>query len=513
MLFALTGLFSAGLLGCEQVINPSPFPKSASPTAEPLRTLVATVPPSTPQDVMILSVEENGYAHLFVFSPATSTFTRITSGQWNDITPALSPDGKSVAFASDRGGHWDIYVLDLLNGQVSQLTNTPEYDSSPTWSPDLAWIAFETYQNGSLDIAILSLIEPDKAAILLTDDSASEHSPAWAPNGREIAFVSDSGGNADIWIADLNKTDNRFADLSNSPQAADSHPIWSPDGSHLAWGSSSQGTDYDGIYVWDAGEPERPASWVGSGDWPAWNSAGNEIATMVNAANEQLLTAFTLHGQPVLLPTPLPGHLRGLAWPKLQMAEPLPESMRAAASETPQPLSQAPITPEAGVPAKRWYVVPLPDVDAPYPEMHVLADQSFAALRKRVIAEAGWDALASLENAYVPLTTALDPGLLRSAFAGQGNAILLGEGLRATAHEVLTLNPPEFRRTEAQRLGLDPLARLAVVREADRGHASEPDHRRHVHPAHGHARPVVVGRDGIEQIHQPRGDHPGRATG
>jgi hypothetical protein len=61
--------------------------------------------------------------------------------------------------------------------------------------------------------------------------------------------------------------------------------------------------------------------------------------------------------------------------------------------------------------------------------------------------------------------TALNPGFLRSAFAGQGNAILIGEGMRVTAHDVLTLNPPEFRRVEAQRLGLDMLARLAWAKE------------------------------------------------
>jgi endonuclease/exonuclease/phosphatase family metal-dependent hydrolase len=55
--------------------------------------------------------------------------------------------------------------------------------------------------------------------------------------------------------------------------------------------------------------------------------------------------------------------------------------------------------------------------------------------------------------------------MLRSAFAGQGNAILLGEGLRATTRDVLTLNPAEFRRAEAQRLGLDTLARLAWAKE------------------------------------------------
>ncbi len=61
--------------------------------------------------------------------------------------------------------------------------------------------------------------------------------------------------------------------------------------------------------------------------------------------------------------------------------------------------------------------------------------------------------------------TALDPGLLRSAFAGQGNAVLLGEGLRVATHDVLTLNPPGFRRSAARRLDLDLLARLAWAKE------------------------------------------------
>jgi endonuclease/exonuclease/phosphatase family metal-dependent hydrolase len=61
--------------------------------------------------------------------------------------------------------------------------------------------------------------------------------------------------------------------------------------------------------------------------------------------------------------------------------------------------------------------------------------------------------------------TSLHPGLLRSAFAGQGNAILLGRGLRPAAHHVLMLNSAPFRRTTARSLRLDPLARLAWAKE------------------------------------------------
>src|SRR5512138_208293 len=326
-LFALAAFGSAALLGCTQFTSPSPFPVTPSATPSPIQTLALAPAPVTPQHPIVLSIEEAGYAHLFLFAPETTEFTRLTYGQWDDITPSISPDGTRIAFASNRGGHWDLYTLALASGQVSQLTNTPEYDGAPAWSPDLAWIAFETYRNGNLDIAILSLTDPAQAPILLTEDGATEHSPAWAPNGREIAFVSDANGNADIWLADLNKPDDRFTDITNTPQAVESHPVWSPDGSRLAWASSSQTTDFNGIYVWNAAESEKPAQWVGSGDWPAWNAAGDQIASVVDAADQELLTAYTLNGQPVFLPVALPGNARGILWPGAVFPSPLPEPM------------------------------------------------------------------------------------------------------------------------------------------------------------------------------------------
>ncbi len=362
---------------------------------------------------MILSIEENGYAHLFAYIPAQLTLTRLTSGQWSDTDPALSPDGKRIAFASNRDGFWNLYTLDIPSGKITQLTNDHNYNAAPTWSPDLAWIAYETYQNGNLQIALLSLTNPGKQPVILTDDSSSNHSPAWAPNGREIAFVSNSSGDADIWLADLNKTGtDRFTDITQTPQAAESHPVWNSDGSQLAWASAStQNAANSGIYVWDSNQPNRPAKWVCDGDWAAWNAHGNEIVAGVTGANQQLIAAYTTQGNPLLLPAPLPGTLRGIIWPDIALPNPLPQVYQQTAVQTPQALWTSAVSNVAGVPSQRLYVVPLTNVQAPYPQLQDLVDNSFNALRQRVVTDAGWDALASLENAFVPLTTALDPGL------------------------------------------------------------------------------------------------------
>jgi TolB protein len=407
VLLAALSLVAAG---CEQYTSApafSPIIAQSTSAATPAPTFPVVEGPIRP---LIVSIEENGYAHLFAYAPSSGDLTRLTWGKWNDVAPSLSPDRALVAFASNRGGQWDIYTLDLGTAAVVQLTNTPEYDGSPSWSPDLAWLAYETYNSGHLDIAILSLRDASQPPVLLTNDAPADYSPAWAPTGRKIAFVSDRAGAPDIWLADLDDPLHRFTDLSNTPESIESHPAWSPDGSRLVWKSSVPSPGFSGIYMLNATATDRPAMWIGGGDWPAWNEDGTELATILDAANVQMLGVDTPNGDPVLSPRPMHGRIDGLTWMKDSMPRPLPATFAQAAAETPTALSPPQSTALPDVPAGRSYIVPLQDVAAPFAELHVDVAPSFGALRQRVISDAGWDAMASLENAYVPLTTALDPG-------------------------------------------------------------------------------------------------------
>ena len=146
-------------------------------------------------------MEDAGYAHLLAFDLSTTSLTGLTGGAQNDISPAVAADGYSVAFASDRGGFWDLYVMDLRTGSTTQLTNTPEYDGAPAWSPDMAWLAYETLIDGHLAITVRSMTDANAQPVLLTSDPAGDHSPAWSPDGRRIAFISNRTGDADVWLA------------------------------------------------------------------------------------------------------------------------------------------------------------------------------------------------------------------------------------------------------------------------------------------------------------------------
>jgi TolB protein len=270
---------------------------------------------------------------------------------------------------------------------------------------------FETYEKENLDVAVVSITDPSQGIISLTQHPASDHSPVWAPDGRHIAFVSSRGGDSDIWLADLDlASDDRYQNLSNTPYASESHPLWNYDGMQLLWASTSQTVGYSGLYVWDAKEPERSARWISDGSWGAWNETAERIIAVTSAPNQQYLTSYDMHGSLLLPPLSLPGRVRGLTWGLADLPDPMPNSFKQASVSTPAGLWAPAITPVGEIPGQRWYLVSVANVQAPYPQLHDLVDESFTSLRTRVIAETGWDALASLENAFVPLTTSLEPG-------------------------------------------------------------------------------------------------------
>lgn len=397
------------------IVEPTSTPTIPPPTSE-VQTQTPYVITATPgmvettsksQDVFFLSLEEDGYYHLFGYSPQSIPLTRLTADSWDDITPSLSPDGNLLAFSSRRNGYWDLYLLNLGSGEIQRLTDTPDYDAAPTWSPDGAFVAYESYTNGSLNIFIHSVTDITQASLQLTKNASANTSPAWSPLGREIAFVSYRSGEPEIWIADLDHA-GAFNNISNNPQAIESHPAWSPDGSKLAWASTNSNTGLTGLYVWDALNPDSQPLWVGSGDWPVWLD-DKSIASRLSTPNQNFLTGYSSAGSitipPILLPGVLDGFSIGTTTKKLS-------SPFLAAAQVTQPALFDPGTiSQPNLNSSRLSLAPLSNVTAAFPKLIEAAADSFERLRKLIIVKTGWDALGNLENAFIPLTTPPDPGL------------------------------------------------------------------------------------------------------
>lgn len=394
-------------------ISPSPT-ASATPTFTPTATN-SPVPPSptllpvTPskesssplQDgLVILALYEAGNSHLFAYQSLASPYTRLTSGPWDDITPALSPDGRWLAFASNRSGPWDIYLLDLHTGELSRLTETLQYDAFPSWSPDGNLLAYESYDQ-DYEIIIRSVFD-DQTLINLSQHPAADYHPTWSPLGRQLAFISNRSGEPEVWLADFDKyDDDRYTNLSLNPEMAESNPVWSPDGSSLAW-AAVEGRNHN-LYIWKQGQNPQ---YTGSGDWPVWSPDGSILLTTLRDANQTMLTAYQSSDSMLALPPViLPGSTSGLTWGEHLLPSPLPQGLQLISAEVPE----QPWSSDSQEGSNQ--VVALHGVQAPYAQLHDSVDEAFQALRTKVSDEAGWDFLATLENAFVPLSAPLPPGM------------------------------------------------------------------------------------------------------
>ncbi len=378
---------------------------------------------------LFLSIDEDGYKHIFAYHPQTLPYTRLTNGSWDDIHPSIDSSGTLLAFSSNRNGYWDIYVMELNTGTTFQITDTTEYDGAPSWSPDSSWLVYESYSTleaidttnindplllQDLDIFIrqVDLEQPQTTdPVRLTDHPGVDFAPAWSPTGRKIAFASARSGQSDIWMADLDRIDDRFINISQNPGAFEAYPAWSQDGNSLSWTSKANGNQ--DIYVYDFRDNLPQAKIIGTGSRPVWSPDGSTLVTSLNTPNRTYITGYSTDSDGLALPPiPITGPLAGITWSRFQIPDPLPDVLEQIAISNPNPSWFVKLENNQGSPGERRLVVPILDVEAPYPMLQDMVNESFIALRQSLMARIGWDYLSSLENAYVPLTSPLSPGML-----------------------------------------------------------------------------------------------------
>jgi Tol biopolymer transport system component len=133
-----------------------------------------------------------------------------------------------VAFASNRDGHYDIYVGLIAGGSLVRITNDANLKARPRWSPDGTKIVYSRLnESGLWDIWVVPALGGTPRRLIL---NAME--PAWSPDGRSLAYANNSTGS--IWIAD-SSGQNARALTQPEPPWAEIEPSFSPDGSRLAF--------------------------------------------------------------------------------------------------------------------------------------------------------------------------------------------------------------------------------------------------------------------------------------
>jgi Tol biopolymer transport system component len=204
------------------------------------------------------------------------------------LKPTLSPDAKSIAFIALG----DLYVVPATGGKPTNLTKDHAMDADPSWSPDGKWIAYSSDKGGGLPQIWLRNVRTGQAR-QLTDIGTQPLGAAFSPDGKRIAYIDVDGrwGVAGLSVVDVDT--GKITRLQGSlPQPGE--PSWSADGKYVAVtlsklfsNSFREGTnqvyvvrsDGTGTPAWY--EPDRNVSIdTRGGGGPAWSPDGTRMAAI-----------------------------------------------------------------------------------------------------------------------------------------------------------------------------------------------------------------------------------------
>jgi Tol biopolymer transport system component len=159
----------------------------------------------------------------------TTTQNRLTTSANQDLHPAWSPDGSKIAFASNRMGGPNIWLMDAANGgNPTRLTTSTQPEDDPAWLPIIGspLIAFDSKRVGaSAQIYTMNpfATNPEGTLVPLTSSSGNNFEPTWSRDGLQIAFTSVRDGNQEIYTMNANGTNQQ---RRTTYSGVDRNPDW-----------------------------------------------------------------------------------------------------------------------------------------------------------------------------------------------------------------------------------------------------------------------------------------------
>jgi Tol biopolymer transport system component len=195
-----------------------------------------------------------------------------------DIAPSRSPDGKWIAFTTNRGGTWDIYVVDTTgNGIIrpNAVVRNDATDVLPIWSPNSQYLAYLSNRDHNWELYIVDVVTGVETR--LTDSPTNDIHPAWSPDGSQILFQSDRSGTWQVYRIDMA---TNITTLLSDGTHSDHDPSFSADGQHILFSTYSDDSANNTLYLMsaDGSTPQLISDPAGNATHAVWSNNGMLIA-------------------------------------------------------------------------------------------------------------------------------------------------------------------------------------------------------------------------------------------
>jgi TolB protein len=222
--------------GCSD--DDTPLGPGAESTGSSPATVLETKP-APANGRIIYSAQVDGDLEIVSVNPDGTGFRRLTHNPGFDDEAAVSPDGRRIAFVSNRSGTNQIYVMNADGSRQRQLTAFGLRDDvhNPSWSPDGRKIAFSGFvegfdeEFGDRDIYVMSANGRNLSLLLGgLGEAAEDDEPVWSPDGKQLAFTR---GGFNVFIANADGSGVRLFSLCGVHPCRS--PAWSPDGARIAY--------------------------------------------------------------------------------------------------------------------------------------------------------------------------------------------------------------------------------------------------------------------------------------
>lgn len=258
------------------------------------------------EQIVFVSKADSDEGELYLLDK-NNKITRLTNNNRYENNPALSFDGKKIAFHAGQSNDllsYEIYILDLETGEETQLTDNNVLDGHPDWSPDNKHLVYASFQDNlgqPAGVANLYIIDINGTIVSqLTNNEWEDNDPEWSPDGTKIVFKSTRNTQIDareeIYVMNSDGTNVQRLTTTTSWES-DHDPSWNPDSSTVAfmhYSGSRPWTDLVNLNVfinhWDELTP-----------WNTYLVDLNENRTQVTTTDQiAQLAVFSKNGEKIL---------------------------------------------------------------------------------------------------------------------------------------------------------------------------------------------------------------------